>query len=131
MDKLFQLMADKKATDLFLSVGAPITIKMQGNSVPVNPAVLDMKTVRSLLEEVLKADQLEEFDREKELQTRCVAQGVGVFRLSCFYQRGTPALVAEQFAATGGCGGEDEFHEWPLTPAPHRDRERQNISCRR
>ena len=94
MDKLFQLMADKKATDLFLSVGAPITIKMQGNSVPVNPAILDMKTVRSLLEEVLKADQLEEFDREKELQTRCVAQGVGVFRLSCFYQRGTPALVA-------------------------------------
>ncbi len=94
MDKLFQLMADKKATDLFLSVGAPITIKMQGNSVPVNPAILDMKTVRSLLEEVLKPEQLEEFEREKELQTRVVAADVGVFRLSCFFQRGTPALVA-------------------------------------
>ena len=41
MDKLFRLMSDKKATDLFLSVGAPITIKMHGNSVPVNPAILD------------------------------------------------------------------------------------------
>jgi twitching motility protein PilU len=94
MDKLFRLMADKKATDLFLSVGAPITIKMQGNAVPVNPTILDMATVRSLLEEVLKPEQLEEFDREKELQTRVVARDIGVYRLSCFFQRGTPALVA-------------------------------------
>jgi twitching motility protein PilU len=94
MDKLFRLMADKKATDLFLSVGAPITIKMQGNAVPVNPTILDMATVRGLLEEVLKPEQLEEFEREKELQTRVVARDVGVYRLSCFYQRGTPAMVA-------------------------------------
>jgi twitching motility protein PilU len=94
MDKLFRLMAEKKATDLFLSVGAPITIKMQGNAVPVNPTILDMATVRGLLEEVLKPEQMAEFDREKELQTRVVAQDIGVYRLSCFYQRGTPALVA-------------------------------------
>ena len=94
MDKLFRLMADKKATDLFLSVGAPITIKMQGNAVPVNPTILDMATVRGLLEEVLKPEQLEEFEREKELQTRVVARDVGVYRLSCFFQRGTPAMVA-------------------------------------
>jgi len=78
MDKLFRLMAEKKATDLFLSVGAPITIKMQGNAVPVNPTILDMTTVRGLLEEVLKPEQLEEFDREKELQTRVVARDIGV-----------------------------------------------------
>ncbi len=94
MDKLFRLMADKKATDLFLSVGAPITIKMQGNAVPVNPTILDMATVKSLLEEVLKPEQIEEFEREKELQTRVVARDVGVYRLSCFFQRGTPAIVA-------------------------------------
>lgn len=94
MDKLFKLMSDKKATDLFLSVGAPITIKMQGNSVPVNPALLDDATIRSLLAEILRPDQLAEFEAEKELQTRVVAEGVGVFRLSCLFQRGTPAMVA-------------------------------------
>jgi twitching motility protein PilU len=94
MDKLFRLMADKKATDLFLSVGAPITIKMQGNAMPVNPTILDMATVRSLLEEILKPEQLAEFEREKELQTRVVARDIGVYRLSCFFQRGTPAMVA-------------------------------------
>ncbi len=94
MDKLFRLMAEKKATDLFLSVGAPITIKMQGNAVPVNPQIVDMPTMRSLLAEVLKPEQIEEFDREKELQTRVVAYDIGVYRLSCFYQRGSPGMVA-------------------------------------
>ena len=94
MQRLFQLMAEKKASDLFLSVGAPITVKMLGNSVPINPAILDAATVRSLLAEVLNEDQLAELERERELQTRVVAPDVGVFRLSCFFQRGTPALVA-------------------------------------
>ena len=94
MQRLFQLMADKKASDLFLSVGAPITVKMLGNSVPINPAILDAATVRNLLAEVLNEDQLAELERERELQTRVVAPDVGVFRLSCFFQRGTPALVA-------------------------------------
>ena len=94
MQRLFSLMAEKKASDLFLSVGAPITIKMLGNSMPINPTILDPTTVRNLLAEVLSEDQMAEFDREKELQTRVVSPDVGVFRLSCFFQRGTPALVA-------------------------------------
>jgi twitching motility protein PilU len=94
MEKLFKLMSDKKATDLFLSCGAPITIKMQGNSVAVNPAILDDATVRSLLAEILRPEQLAEFEEEKELQTRVAFPDVGVFRLSCLFQRGTPAMVA-------------------------------------
>ncbi len=94
MDKLFRLMSEKKATDLFLSVGAPITIKMQGTAIPVNPAILDVVTVRNLLAEILNPEQLTEFEQEKELQTRAVVQDIGVYRISCFFQRGTPALVA-------------------------------------
>ena len=94
MQRLFNLMAEKKASDLFLSVGAPITIKLLGNSLPINPTILDPATVRNLLEEVLSEEQMAEFEREKELQTRVVAPDIGVFRLSCFFQRGTPALVA-------------------------------------
>ncbi len=36
MKRLFQLMADKKASDIFLSVGSPINIKISGVSLPVN-----------------------------------------------------------------------------------------------
>jgi twitching motility protein PilU len=94
MDKLFRLMSEKKATDIFLSVGAPITIKMQGVSVPVNQTILDNATVRSLMAEILSPEQIALFEEEKELQTRVVVYDVGVYRLSCFFQRGTPAMVA-------------------------------------
>jgi twitching motility protein PilU len=94
MEKLFRLMAEKKATDLFLSCGAPITIKMQGNSVPVNPAVLGASQVRDLIAEILSPQQMAELEEGKDLQTRTSVPDVGVFRLSCFFQRGTMALVA-------------------------------------
>ena len=53
MQRLFQLMADKKASDLFLSVGAPINIKINGNAVPVNQTVMDGPTIMNLFGEVL------------------------------------------------------------------------------
>jgi len=40
MKRLFQLMADKKASDIFLSVGAPINIKINGVAMPVNQTLL-------------------------------------------------------------------------------------------
>jgi twitching motility protein PilU len=94
MDKLFRLMSEKKATDLFLSCGAPITIKLHGSSVPVNPQILNASQVGDLLREILNPEQIAELESTKELQTRCVVPEVGVFRLSCFYQRGTQAMVA-------------------------------------
>ena len=39
-DKLFQLMAEKQASDIFITAGAPIHIKIQGNTVPVNQQVM-------------------------------------------------------------------------------------------
>lgn len=94
MQRLFHLMAEKKASDLFLSCGAPITIKINGNSIPVNPTVLDATTFNSLIKEILSDADLEELRREKELNTRVSISGLGAFRLSCFYQRGTPSMVA-------------------------------------
>ena len=93
MERLLRLMAEKKATDLFFSVGAPITIKMQGNSVPVNQTILDTPTIEGLLKEVLSEAQWNELVETRELNTRTAVPDVGVYRLSCFFQRGTPAMV--------------------------------------
>ena len=41
IEKLLQLMAEKKASDIFVSAGSPISIKIQGNLIPVNPATMD------------------------------------------------------------------------------------------
>ncbi|HEY3432734.1 MAG TPA: PilT/PilU family type 4a pilus ATPase [Rhodocyclaceae bacterium] len=99
MLRLFQLMNEKKATDLFLSCGAPITIKMQGNAIPVNQTILGAEDVVNLLKEILTPEQMAELEETRELNTRKGYPDVGVFRLSCFFQRGTMAMVARYIPA--------------------------------
>ncbi len=93
MKRLFQLMADKKASDIFLSVSSPINIKINGVAVPVNQQLMDANTVRSLLYEVIDEKQKKEFDDTLELNTAYTLSGVGSFRISAFRQKGTPAVV--------------------------------------
>lgn len=93
MKRLFQIMADKKASDIFISVGAPINIKINGQAVPVNQTVMTAETVQQLLYEVLSERQVREFEEEMELNTAYVMDGVGAFRISAFRQKGSPAVV--------------------------------------
>jgi twitching motility protein PilU len=93
MKRLFQLMSDKKASDIFLSIGAPITIKINGVAMPVNQTILTPSAVQTLLYEVLNEHQVREFEEELELNTAYTMEGVGTFRISAFRQKGTPAVV--------------------------------------
>jgi twitching motility protein PilU len=93
MKRLFQLMSDKKASDIFLSIGAPITIKINGVAMPVNQSILTPSAVQTLLYEVLNEHQVREFEEELELNTAYTMEGVGTFRISAFRQKGTPAVV--------------------------------------
>ena len=93
MQRLFQLMADKKASDLFVSVGSPINIKINGNAVPVNQTIMDSATIMGLFGEVLTEKQMNEFLEELEFNGAYNMPGTGNFRLSCFRQKGSPAMV--------------------------------------
>jgi twitching motility protein PilU len=93
MKRLFQIMADKKASDIFISVGAPINIKINGQAVPVNQTMMTPATVQQLLYEVLNERQIKEYEDEMELNTAYALEGVGSFRISAFRQKGSPAVV--------------------------------------
>jgi twitching motility protein PilU len=99
MDRLFQLMADKKASDIFISVGAPINIKINGVAMPINQQVMDMATINGLLAEILNESQLREFEETLEMNTGYALEGVGNFRISAFRQKGTPAVVVRYIPA--------------------------------
>jgi len=100
MKRLFQLMADKKASDIFLSIGAPINIKINGVAMPVNQTILSSSAVQTLLYEVLNEHQVREFEEELELNTAYTLEGVGTFRISAFRQKGTPAVVVRYIPGT-------------------------------
>src|SRR5437773_2800316 len=100
MTRLFQVMADKKASDIFISVGAPINIKINGMAMPVNQTVMTAATVQQLLYEVLNERQIKEYEEEMELNTAYAYEGVGTFRISAFRQKGTPAVVVRYIPST-------------------------------
>ena len=93
MNRLFQLMADQKASDVFLSVGSPPHIKINGTTIPVNDRPLDQPTLETLFNEVLTDAQRKQLDETYELNTGYAAAGIGSFRLSVFRQRGSSAMV--------------------------------------
>ena len=93
LNKLFQLMAERKASDLYLSVGSPITIKINGVCVPINQERLQPQQVVQLLGSRLSDSQFRELEQDRELNVGLPVPGVGSFRLSAFLQRGTVSAV--------------------------------------
>ena len=99
MQRLFQLMADKKASDLFISAGAPINIKINGTAMPVNQQLMTTEFIQGLLAEVLSDAQRAEFASELELNSNYAMEGLGNFRISAFQQKGSPAMVVRYIPA--------------------------------
>src|SRR6266581_2939297 len=100
MKRLFQLMAEKNASDIFLSVGSPINIKINGVAMPINQQAMDANTVRGLLYEVIEDKQKKEYEDTLELNTAFTLRGVGSFRISAFRQKGSPAVVVRYIPNT-------------------------------
>jgi len=100
MTRLFQVMADKKASDIFLSVGSPINIKINGIAMPINQQLIDGTTIKALLYEVIDEKQRKEYEDTLELNTAFTQEGVGTFRISAFRQKGSPAVVVRYIPGT-------------------------------
>ena len=93
MERILHLMADKKASDVYLSSHAPATIKINGQCVPINSAPLPPDAVMNLLMDVVPPNRIEELRETGELNMALPMYGVGNFRLSAMRQRGTYAAV--------------------------------------
>ncbi len=93
MERILRLMSEKKASDVYLSAHAPALIKINGQCVPINSQTLPSDAPKNLLAEVLSPLQIEELEREGELNVGFPLAGVGRFRVSAMRQRGTIAAV--------------------------------------
>ncbi len=93
LDPLFKLMAEKQASDLFFTAGAPIQIKINGVVMPINAQLLDPATVQKIAYEVMSEDQIREYEKALEMNFAVGRPDLGSFRLNVFRQRGAVAMV--------------------------------------
>ncbi len=92
-DNLFQLMAEKKASDLFITAGTAIHIKIQGHTMPINQQVMEPPMIQRMIDEALTPEQIDNLGRDRELNLSFGRRDIGNFRVNIFWQRNTIALV--------------------------------------
>ena len=93
LDKLFQLMSEKQASDLFISAGTPIHIKIQGETIPVNQQMMMPDMIEKIAYELMSPDQIKTFEANHEMNLSFGVPGVGNFRVNLFRQRGSIGIV--------------------------------------
>lgn len=90
---LLQLAADRQASDLFFSVGAPINIKIDGIVMPVNAQALDAATIKHIAYELMTPERAAAFEAHMEMNFSFRVPEIGNFRINIFRQRGDIAIV--------------------------------------
>ncbi len=93
LERVLRLMAEKSASDVYMSANTPILIKIHGQILQLSDQLLTTNQTRQLLGELLAPQQLEELEETGELNVGISIPRVGSFRLSAFKQRGSIAAV--------------------------------------
>lgn len=90
---ILKLMSEKKASDLFITVGMPPSIKVHGRISPISKSKLNEEQTRELVFGLMTPAQREEFTNTNECNFAISAKGVGRFRVSSFIQRDSVGMV--------------------------------------
>lgn len=93
MRDLLKLMVEKKGSDLFITVGFPPAIKVDGKVTPVSKTQLTSDNTKALTYGVMNDRQLKEFEATKECNFAIAPTSVGRFRCNAFVQRGETGMV--------------------------------------
>ncbi|MDP9600801.1 PilT/PilU family type 4a pilus ATPase [Variovorax sp. NFACC27] len=100
MERLLRLMAERKASDIYLSAHSPVLIRINGICLPVNAQVLPPTAPLALLSEVVPAARIQELESTGELNMAVHIEDAGNYRVSAMRQRGTYAVVVRHIAST-------------------------------
>ncbi|MDC8805344.1 PilT/PilU family type 4a pilus ATPase [Halomonas pacifica] len=98
LEQLLQIMVDKEASDLLISVKAPPTLKIAGKLTPMGDQGLSQAQVTELVQAAVPENQRARFAAEHEANFALSLPGKGRFRVSAFQQRNQPAMVLRRIA---------------------------------
>jgi twitching motility protein PilU len=90
---LLRRMADKQASDLFLTAGFPPALKIDGEVRPQSERALTGEQSATLVRALMNDRQTREFDATKECNFAIAPAGIGRFRVSAFVQQSAVGCV--------------------------------------
>jgi twitching motility protein PilU len=92
-----KLMVEKKASDLFFTVGTPVKIKIEGKAAPVGKTVLTSDLCKAAAYSIMNEHHIKQFEETYESDFAIsMPDGSARFRVNVFRQRGEVAMVLRQ-----------------------------------
>ena len=88
-----KLMTEKNASDMFLTTGAPVNIKVEGKLYPLGNTGLPAGMVKKIAYSLMDEGQVPQFERDLELNMAIAVKEAGRFRVNVFKQRGEVGMV--------------------------------------
>jgi len=88
-----KLMTEKGASDMFLTTGAPVNIKVEGKLYPLGNTGLPGGMVKKIAYSLMDEGQVPQFERDLELNLAIAVKDAGRFRINVFKQRGEVGMV--------------------------------------
>jgi twitching motility protein PilU len=93
INDLLRSMLDRNGSDLFITTGAPPSIKVDGKLSPLTNQPLTPNHTQVLVRSIMNDRQLREFEKTMECQFAISVPGMSRFRVSAFTQRGSYGMV--------------------------------------
>ncbi len=91
--ELLGYSVEQKASDLHLSAGSPIMLRVCGRMQPLNKELLDNEIIEMFINQILSESQKVELQKTREIDFSLEFSGLGRFRVNVFYQRQGLAAV--------------------------------------
>ena len=91
---LLKMMIEKDGSDLFLTTGAPPSMKAFGKLVPLIDKPLPEGMVKKIAYQSMNEDQIKDFEKAPEMNMAVADPDIGRFRVNIFQQRGEIGIVA-------------------------------------
>ncbi|MDZ4812916.1 MAG: PilT/PilU family type 4a pilus ATPase [Pseudomonadota bacterium] len=88
-----KLMAEKGASDMFLTTGAPVNIKVEGKLYPLGNTGLPGGMVKKIAYSLMDEGLVPAFERDLEANMAIAVKDAGRFRVNVFKQRGEVGMV--------------------------------------
>ncbi|HTD28447.1 MAG TPA: PilT/PilU family type 4a pilus ATPase [Xanthomonadaceae bacterium] len=93
IEYFLKLMAEKNASDLFLTTGAPVNMKVEGKLYALGNTGLPPGLVKKIAYSLMDETQVSIFERDLEMNMAISVTDAGRFRVNVFKQRGEIGMV--------------------------------------